>query len=108
MSWKNELDRTVSDSLAKVAGDAVPDWSRATRLVNDLLAVGSRPESHWHAGWLEETRARHAARAASRAPAPALASVPAGEGSAPEVAPASPAAAPSEGAEATPDGGGAP
>jgi hypothetical protein len=105
MSWKNELDRVVADVLARTASDASPDWSRATTLVNDLLgAAPSRPESQWHAGWLEETRARHAAREASRrAPAPAT---PADAESAPAPAPdappadAGPALAPASGGDA--------
>ena len=53
MSWKNELDRTLCDAVAKACSEATPDWPRATTLANTpvvlitsaaALARAARPE----------------------------------------------------------------
>jgi hypothetical protein len=88
MTWKNELDRVLSDAVAKGLDDEKPDWNRLQGLVADLVALApSRAPSHFLAGVVEEARS---AREAVPAAAPAdAAGAPAGD-----VVPAAPAEPP--------------
>ena len=68
MAWKNELDRTVHESLRRAVDDKHPDLTRAIALANDLVALAPhRAPSHFALGMLEELMA---GRTVVPAPAP--------------------------------------